>query len=83
MKLKSTIQDGWLAGQLVAGVIGIDTNSAHQLGFSWDYAGLSLVTVSANSSFMSGFEIIFDEKFSPSKITTILAFFWTDPYNGA
>ena len=37
---------GWLAGRPAgwpaAGGIEINTNSAHQLGLSWDLAGLSL-----------------------------------------
>ena len=35
---------GWLAGRPAAGGIEINTNSAHQLGLSWDLAGLSLAT---------------------------------------
>ena len=33
---------GWLVGRPAAGGIEINTNSAHQLGLSWDLAGLSL-----------------------------------------
>ena len=40
---------GWLAGRPAgwpaAGGIEINTNSAHQLGLSWDLAGLSLATI--------------------------------------
>ena len=44
LRLKTTIPDGWLAGRPGGGGIEINTNSAHQLGLSWDLAGLSLAT---------------------------------------
>ena len=50
--LESTIQDalsaGKLAGRPAAAGIGINTNSAHQLGFSCDWAGLSLAKTATN-----------------------------------
>ena len=55
--LESTIQDalsaGKLAGRPAAAGIGINTNSAHQLGFSCDWAGLSLAknAISIEDSF--------------------------------
>ena len=36
---------GWLAGQPAAGGIGINTNSAKQLDYSWGLAWLSLAKI--------------------------------------
>ena len=38
-----------MAGRPAAGGIEINTNSAHQLGLSWDLAGLSLAKTETNS----------------------------------